>query len=84
MLNVVFFARVKEQLGCAGLQLDWDDSLASFSGLQTHLRKLKGGDWEQVLTQDNIVRAINHTVVEANAVLRDGDEVAFFPPVTGG
>jgi molybdopterin synthase sulfur carrier subunit len=84
MLNVVFFARVKEQLDCPGLTLDWDDKLASFSGLEAHLCELNGDKWAEVLGEDNIIRAVNHTVVEPDAVLRDGDEVAFFPPVTGG
>lgn len=84
MLTLVFFARVKEQLDCARLQLDWDDSLASFSGLEQHLGQIKGQDWAETLTQENIIRAVNHTVVQESALLRDGDEVAFFPPVTGG
>ena len=84
MLNLVFFARVKEQLACAGLQLDWDDSLASFTGLEARLVELNGSKWLEVLGEDNIIRAVNQTVVEEGAVLRDGDEVAYFPPVTGG
>jgi molybdopterin converting factor small subunit len=31
-----------------------------------------------------MIRAINQTVVDGNSPLQDGDEVAFFPPVTGG
>ena len=84
MLTLVFFARVREQLGCASLQLEWDDSLASFAGLEGRLCEIKNPLWGEVLTEDNIIRAINHTVVEENALLRDGDEVAFYPPVTGG
>ncbi|MEH6583623.1 MAG: molybdopterin converting factor subunit 1 [Halioglobus sp.] len=84
MLNVVFFARVKEQLGCASLQLPWDDALSSFAGLRFQLTELKGPKWEEVLSEENIILAVNHTVVDESAVLNDGDEVAFFPPVTGG
>ena len=84
MLSLVFFARVKEQPGCSGLELEWDESLSNFTGLQEHLIELKGEPWREVLTQDNIVRAVNQTVVEEGAALHDGDEVAFFPPVTGG
>ena len=84
MLSLVFFARVKEQLDCGGLALEWDESLATFAGLQARLSQTKGSDWEEVLTQDNIIRAVNHSVVEEDAILHDGDEVAYFPPVTGG
>jgi sulfur-carrier protein len=84
MLNVVFFARVKEQLDCASLQLPWDDTLASFAGLRQHLTDHKGPKWNEVLSEENIILAVNHTVVDEQALLHDGDEVAFFPPVTGG
>jgi molybdopterin synthase sulfur carrier subunit len=48
------------------------------------LSKTNGPAWGDVLTEDNIIRAVNQSVVEEDAVLSDGDEVAYFPPVTGG
>jgi sulfur-carrier protein len=44
----------------------------------------RGAAWRDVLAQDNMIRAVNQVVVPGNCTLRDGDEVAFFPPVTGG
>jgi molybdopterin synthase sulfur carrier subunit len=84
MLKVLFFARVKEQLDCAGLELEWSDELNNFSGLESQLCTLKGEGWGEVLGEENIIRALNQTVAEADAVISDGDEVAYFPPVTGG
>lgn len=84
MLNIVFFASVKEQLECNGIQLDWDESLTSLSALESRLSEIQGSQWGEVLTQDNIIRAVNQNVVGDDVVLCDGDEVAFFPPVTGG
>lgn len=84
MLNLVFFARVKEQLGCADMKLDWDDSLTTLEALKSHLGGLHGETWIKVLGEDNLVCAVNQTVVEDNHLLTNGDEVAFFPPVTGG
>ena len=84
MLNVLFFARVKEQLDCSGLQLEWQETLSDLDALQEQLCVQRGDLWREVLGQDNMIRAVNQTVVDGNATLHDGDEVAFFPPVTGG
>jgi molybdopterin synthase sulfur carrier subunit len=84
MLKVLFFARVRESLDCPALELPWQDDLASLDALQTHLCATRGEQWSQVLGEENMIRAVNQVVVEGNCALRDGDEVAFFPPVTGG
>lgn len=84
MLQVLFFARVKEELGCAELRLEWSDDVARLDALQEKLCAEHGERWRSVLGQDNMIRAVNHTVVEGDIALSDGDEVAFYPPVTGG
>jgi len=84
MLKVLFFASVKERLGCAELALDWQQGVADLEGLQRRLCEEGGPAWAEVLSQSNMIRAVNQVVVAGNAALRDGDEVAFFPPVTGG
>ncbi len=84
MIKVLFFARIREELDCPGLDLPWDASVADLDSLQSELLELHGQRWGEVLGQDNILRAVNQTVITGNVTLRDGDEVAFFPPVTGG
>ena len=84
MLKVLFFARVKEELGCAGLDLPWQESVADLDGLQAQLCRDGGARWVEVLGRPNMIRAVNHVVASENTPLHDGDEVAFFPPVTGG
>lgn len=84
MLKVLFFARVREQLGCASLEVSWPDAGPDLDSLQEYLCRERGDTWHDVLTQDNMVRAVNQVVVSGNSALSDGDEVAFFPPVTGG
>jgi molybdopterin synthase sulfur carrier subunit len=84
MLHIVFFARVKEQLGCASLDLDWDDSLATVEALRAALCARGGESWRETLYEENIIFAVNQTVVAAETPLGDNDEIAFFPPVTGG
>jgi molybdopterin synthase sulfur carrier subunit len=84
MLKVLFFARVREQLGCASLDLPWPEAGLDLDALQEQLCCERGEGWRNVLAQDNMVRAVNQVVVAGNGVLCDGDEIAFFPPVTGG
>lgn len=84
MLKVLFFARIREQLNCAAVELPWQEDLADLDALQEHLCVARGAQWREILSQDNMIRAVNQSVVDASCALRDGDEVAFFPPVTGG
>ncbi|MDZ7781568.1 MAG: molybdopterin converting factor subunit 1 [Halioglobus sp.] len=84
MLVVRFFARVREELGRDVLEVPWTDRVADVDSLQEHLCTAYGVHWRRVLAQDNIIRAVNRAVVHGNSPLDDGDEVAFFPPVTGG
>ena len=84
MLKVLFFASVRERLDCAALDVEWDSTGMDLAQLQERLVACNGSVWGEVLGQDNMIRAVNQAVVAENAVLADGDEVAFFPPVTGG
>lgn len=84
MIKVLFFARIREQLDCAGVELEWSDTPEDLDGLQAQLCDRGGELWREVLGQANTIRAVNQVVVAANTRLADGDEIAFFPPVTGG
>jgi molybdopterin synthase sulfur carrier subunit len=45
----------------------------------------RGGAWAQALAHDRALRmAFNQVMCEPDTEVRDGSEVAFFPPVTGG
>ena len=84
MIRVLFFAGIREQLATANLDIEWTEDTAIISQLVDQLGKDKGDKWKDVLSQDNIVTAVNQLVVDNNAKLNDGDELAFYPPVTGG
>ncbi|MFL3653854.1 MAG: MoaD/ThiS family protein [Halioglobus sp.] len=84
MLKVLFFARIREELACSVLELQWPATGLDVSALQEQLCVEHGEPWRDILTQDNIIRAVNQKVITDNCELNDGDEIAFFPPVTGG
>ncbi len=82
MIRVLFFARLREQLGTAALELE-HDGVSTVAAAREAL-VARGGEQWQLLCADNIITALNQEVVAGDAPLQDGDELAFYPPVTGG
>ncbi|MDH4584805.1 molybdopterin synthase sulfur carrier subunit [Pseudomonas sp. BN415] len=82
MIRVQYFARYREALGIEGEQLNWDAAFAKLEDLRQHLLA-RGGVWE-VLAEQNLMCARNQELCSLDEALTDGDEVAFFPTVTGG
>jgi len=73
-ITVKFFARLREQVGKG------DASLESASNVQAAWDQATDG----MAMPSNTLCAVNMEYVDAQASVKDGDEVAFFPPVTGG
>ncbi len=83
-VKVLYFAALREQLGTAGEEIELPAGVATVAALRSHLRG-RGGAWERALAEGRLVRtALNQDMAPPSAALRAGDEVAFFPPVTGG
>ena len=87
-IKIFYFARLKETLKFSTEDLELpDDAFAqTLTILKLKALLAKRSDvWQQMLLGKLKVRgAINHELVDDNAKIVDGDEVAFFPPVTGG
>ena len=84
MINVLYFARLKEALGKSSEQIKLPADVRDLEGLRA-LLVARGGAWEQELAPSKPVRAaVNQAMAIGDVPLSDGDEVAFFPPVTGG
>lgn len=82
MINVVFFAALREQLNCSQLTLD-NAELTTVADVKKLLAN-KNEQWQQIFANDSLLSAVNHDLVNSDQVINAGDEVAFFPPVTGG
>jgi molybdopterin synthase sulfur carrier subunit len=82
MLKVLFFARLREQLDSSGEEVELADG-ASVATLRAQLAS-RSAEWRDALEARNLRIAVNQDMASADQVLKAGDEVAFFPPVTGG
>ncbi|WP_031525032.1 molybdopterin synthase sulfur carrier subunit [Siccibacter colletis] len=81
MINVLFFAQVRELIGCDNLQVEGD--YATVEALRAELAT-RGDRWALALESGKLLAAVNQTLVPLDHAVQAGDEVAFFPPVTGG
>ena len=83
-VKVLFFAALREQLGRPSEELELPPNINTIGALREHLRA-RGGAWAGVFAPNRAVRAaVNQDMVQPAAAIKAGDEVAFFPPVTGG
>lgn len=81
MIKVLFFAQTREQVGVDSVMVDADNITAE--DLREQLCA-KGNEWAQALQTGKLLVAINQDMVSMASMVKTGDEVAFFPPVTGG
>ena len=84
MLTVRFFSLIREALDCEQLEVAHNSELRTVDDLKRSLANTGGEQWHEALYQPNVVHALNQRVVNTDHVLQNGDEVAFFPPMTGG
>jgi len=83
-VRVLYFASVREKLGRDAEELELPADVSTIAGLRTHLRA-RGGAWAEALADGRLLRtAVNQDMAQPAAAIKPGDEVAFFPPVTGG
>ena len=83
MIEVLLFASLREQVGTGRLEFSPATQPATVASVVAELRCL-GEAWDRALGADNILCAVNHQQAGPDHGVNGGDEVAFFPPVTGG
>ncbi|MBS3936722.1 MAG: molybdopterin converting factor subunit 1 [Sulfuritalea sp.] len=80
MLKVLYFANLREAIGAGAEDIELPAGVATVGDLFAVL----GARHEALLTAKNLRCAVNQKMCGMEAPVADGDEVAFFPPVTGG
>lgn len=83
MIKLLYFASLREILGVAGESLELPQGVESVAALRAHLAA-RGEAWQVFATSKSLRAAVNQAMAAADAPVAAGDEVAFFPPVTGG
>jgi molybdopterin converting factor subunit 1 len=83
-MKILFFARLREALGSETLSIPDEECPADVAGLRRLLLTRASGDFADALGDDNVFCAVNQRVVSDDHPLSAADEVAFFPPMTGG
>ena len=82
-IMIKYFARFREQLGCEEESITLEEHTL-VSQLISILAERKG-PWALVFKSQNApLIALNQEVSNSEAILHNGDELAFYPPVTGG
>lgn len=84
MVKILFFARVREQLNTDELQVSLN-GISNVAELVSFLIAENGSLWADVLqAPQGVLVAVNQEMCSMDMSIDEGDEVAFFPPVTGG
>ena len=81
MIRVLFFAQVRELTDTGDIEVA--ETYATAELLRAALAA-RSERWALALDKENLLVAVNQTLTSLFHPLQDGDEVAFFPPVTGG
>lgn len=83
MITIRYFARLREELGTSEESVSLPAGVATVGAVRDWLSD-RGSPWLEALTAPAVLIAVNHEAADPATQVMDGDEIAFFPPVTGG
>lgn len=81
-IHLLYFAALAEALRCSEERIALPPTVTSVATLRKWLID-RGTPWD-ALASEQVRCAVNQNIVKMKHPLQAGDEVAFFPPVTGG
>ncbi len=84
MIDILYFASLREQLNTGREQLELTTNLNRVGDLKK-LLATRGEIWQRAFGDDeSLLVSVNQAMAEDTTAIHDRDEIAFFPPVTGG
>ena len=83
-MKLLYFAWLRTRIGCAEEEVELPSDVRNVAALLDWLRS-RGDRYSEALRDLSVIRvAVNQDCVRPEHPVREGDEVAIFPPVTGG
>jgi molybdopterin synthase sulfur carrier subunit len=83
VIRILYFASVRESVGQEAEELVLPEGIDTVGKLRSHIAA-RGAQWDAFAVGKTLRAAVNQRMAPADTALGEGDEVAFFPPVTGG
>jgi len=84
-LKLLLFANLREKFGFSQKDINLPESIDSPESFLSLMARESGGDWKELLKDQGLYRvAINQNLSSWTDALKNGDELAIFPPITGG
>ena len=84
MVTINYFASLREELGSGSETLTLPEQVTDVARLIDHLVKIRGGSWSALQDSSRVLIAVDQVIVDRAHRLHGSEEVAFFPPMTGG
>lgn len=83
VIRILYFASLRERVGQEAEELVLPDGIDTVGKLREYIAA-RGAAWDALAAGKTLRAAVNQHMAPADTALGEGDEVAFFPPVTGG
>ena len=83
-MNLIYFAYIRENIGKSSETIDLPDDVDTVSGLLGYL-ETKGDNYKKAFSESDLIRvAVNEEYVSLDRKISNSDDIAIFPPMTGG